>query len=82
MTGNFLNDTWDRITSMTVPKPERTAQLLCGIINLFLFGVGTLIAGVLENNLPDVAIGILQLCVPFVGWIWSFVWGILMILDK
>jgi hypothetical protein len=73
----------DRITGMIVPKAnDRTAQILCGICNCFLFGVGTIIGGVLDNNLPDVAIGLLQLCVPFVGWLWSIIWGILMILDK
>ncbi|CAB9507050.1 expressed unknown protein [Seminavis robusta] len=82
MTGNFFGETWDRIKSFTVPKPERNAQILCGICNCFFFGIGTIVAGIIENNLPDVAIGVLQLCVPFVGWVWSVIWGILMILDK
>ena len=73
----------DRTKGLIVPKAgDRTAQIICGICNCFLFGVGTIIAGALDNCLPDVAIGLLQLFVPFVGWIWSIIWGILMILDK
>ena len=78
----FFSETWLRIKGLEVPKPKRNAQIGCGILNCFFFGVGTIIAGILENNLPDVAIGVMQLCIPFVGWIWSICWGILMVADK
>ncbi|KAH9255274.1 hypothetical protein BASA81_006714 [Batrachochytrium salamandrivorans] len=55
-------------------------QLLLGVLNCFLFGVGVIIAGALNNSLVDVVIGILQLCIPFVGWIWAVLWGVLMVL--
>lgn len=55
-------------------------QLVLGVLNCFLFGVGVMIAGALNNNLVDVVIGILQLCIPFVGWIWAVIWGVLMVL--
>lgn len=57
-----------------------TAGLVLGIINLFLFGIGVIIAGALEGDLADVVIGVLQLCIPFVGWAWAIFWGILMII--
>jgi len=78
----FFSETWLRITTLTVPTPSRNAQICCGILNCIFFGCGTIIAGILENNLPDVAIGLLQLCIPFVGWIWSICWGIMMIVGK
>lgn len=59
---------------------DKNLQLICGILNCFLFGIGTIIAGALSNSLADVVIGILQLVIPFVGWVWSVIWGILMIM--
>lgn len=38
--------------------------------------------GAMENSGADVIIGIMQLFIPLVGWIWSWVWGTLMILNK
>lgn len=67
-------------TSM-YPTVERTpwgiVALVLGIIGLG--GVGTIIAGAVskENLVRDIVIGILQLIIPFVGWIWGLVWGIL-----
>lgn len=55
--------------------------LVCGILNLFFFGVGTIIAAILDDlNVANLIIGILQLVLPFVGWIWSIIWGVLMII--
>jgi hypothetical protein len=56
-----------------------TIGLVLGIINLFLFGIGVIIAGAIEGDVADIIIGLLQLCIPFVGWIWAIIWGILMI---
>ena len=36
-------------------------------------------AGVLSNDSNDIIIGILQLLLVFVGWIWAWIWGFLMI---
>jgi hypothetical protein len=44
-----------------------------------LSGIGTIILGVLRENLWVVVAGVLQLCLPFVGWIWSIIWGVLII---
>ena len=76
----FFSETANRIKTLTVPAPaNRNVQIALGIVNCFFFGIGTIIAGIMENNLPDVAIGVGQLCIPFVGWIWSIVWGLKMI---
>jgi hypothetical protein len=60
---------------------QANAQIVLGIINLFFFGFGTMIAGFLENDMADVLIGIGQLLIPFFGWIWSVVWGVLMLIQ-
>ncbi len=43
-------------------------------------GVGVIIAGVVEEKTADIVIGILQLLVPFLGWLWAVIWGILMMI--
>jgi len=54
--------------------------IVCGIIDCIFFGIGTIVAGALEGDVADIIIGVLQLVLPFVGWIWSVIWGILMII--
>lgn len=66
-------------TTLKTPGSGMIA-LICGILNCFLFGIGTIVAGALDGSLADVIIGILQLVLPFVGWIWSIVWGVIMII--
>jgi hypothetical protein len=44
--------------------------------------VGVIIAGVVNEDMPDVVVGLLQLFVPFVGWIVAVFWGVLMILRR
>jgi hypothetical protein len=44
--------------------------------------VGVIIAGVVNEDMPDVVVGLLQLVVPFVGWIVAVFWGVLMILRR
>lgn len=68
--------------ALEVPAPDQpNAQIILGIINLFFFGFGTMIAGFLENDMADVLIGIGQLLIPFIGWIWSVLWGVLMLIQ-
>jgi hypothetical protein len=71
-----------KTTRCDVPSPERNVQIILGIINLFLFGFGTMIAGFMTNDMADVMIGIGQLLIPFIGWIWSVIWGVLMLLNR
>ena len=74
---------WDRIVNMEVPIVDgECLQIVLGIINCIFFGVGVLIAGLVTGNGLDVIIGLLQLVVPFVGWLWALVWGVLMVLNR
>lgn len=56
-------------------------QFLLGLLNCIVFGVGVLVAGIINGDMADVLIGVLQLVLPFVGWIWALMWGVLMILE-
>jgi hypothetical protein len=54
----------------------------CELVNFLFFGIGTIVAGFIAYDLSDVLIGLGQLFIPFVGWLWSIAWGVLMICDK
>lgn len=62
--------------------PWGIVALILGIFGLG--GVGTIIAGVIDgkNLVRDIVNGILQLVIPFVGWLWGLIWGILIFLRK
>lgn len=68
------------------PQVEQTPWgIVALILGIFaLGGVGTIIAGVIDgkNVVRDVVNGILQLVIPFVGWLWGLIWGILIFLRK
>ena len=72
----------DFVTHVTTCKTPASGvvSIICGILDCFLFGIGTIIAAIIDFNAVDIVIGILQLVIPFVGWIWSIVWGIVMII--
>lgn len=72
----------NKTANLTVPRPERNLQIVLGIVNLFFFGIGTIIAGFMTNSMADVLIGVGQLLIPFVGWLWSVVWGVLMLMGR
>lgn len=73
------DDIIDHIKGLKTPGSGMIG-LVCGIVNIILFGIGTIIAGALEGNMADVIIGVLQLVLPFIGWIWSIIWAVLMII--
>ncbi|XXQ34418.1 Transmembrane protein [Plasmodiophora brassicae] len=80
---NFFGDVVDHTRKGKVPRVgNRIIQVLLGLINCVLFGVGTIFAALVEKSWPDVLIGVLQLILPILGWVWSIIWGILMIVDK
>lgn len=68
---------------LEVPLVDKggAAQFLLGLINCIFFGVGVLLAGLINKDMADVVIGLLQLALPFVGWVWALMWGVLMILE-
>eukprot|EP01133_Synstelium_polycarpum_P008006 gene8006-9405_t len=71
----------DNFMPSAIPSLESNIMIICGILDFFLFGIGTIILGVLDNcNVWCVIIGILQLCIPFVGWLWSIIWGVIILM--
>jgi hypothetical protein len=81
----LLSRTCEKTKTLTTPKlgaDMRGVEMCLGITNCILFGFGTMIGGVMTADIPDVIIGLLQLFIPFVGWLWSILWGILMIMGK
>jgi len=76
----LIEDVINKTKNLTVPiMGNQLLQVGLGIMNCFLFGIGMMVAGILNNSLPDIVIGLLQLVIPVVGWIWAVVWGILMV---
>lgn len=63
-----------------VPTVQRSPWgILCLILNIVpIPGVGTIVAGVVskENMTRDIIKGILQIVIPFLGWIWGIIDGI------
>ena len=80
--GNVCEEATSKTMSFTTPKVENRGVLIClGITNCIFFGIGTMIAGFMANDLADVLIGCGQLFIPFVGWIWSIIWGVVMVAE-
>jgi hypothetical protein len=80
---NVCEDAWIKTKKGIVPKLEsRSMSIFLGIVNFLFFGIGTIVAGFISYDLSDVLIGLGQLFIPFVGWLWSIAWGVLMICDK
>lgn len=59
------------------PVVEMNLALVCLVINIFVPGIGTIVAGVVGNK-PMIGRGIAQLllAIIIVGWIWALVTGI------
>ncbi|EWM23513.1 hypothetical protein Naga_100352g1 [Nannochloropsis gaditana] len=76
----FLADVQKEVCDGEVPAlPLRWWGLFAGILNFFFFGWGTILAGVRSDRPTTIFIGVLQFILPVVGWIWSMVWGYLLI---
>ena len=67
----------DPIYPIVDRTPWGILALILGI--LALGGVGTIIAGVISKKhmTRDIVFGVLQIVIPFAGWLWGLVWGIL-----
>ncbi|PHJ22448.1 transmembrane protein [Cystoisospora suis] len=78
-----VNDIFNRTVHLTVPRApsdkDRIPYVLLGLLNCFFFGLGMIIIGFMENDVVNMMIGVLQLLLPVVGWIWAVVWGVLII---
>ncbi|KAH0472453.1 MAG: uncharacterized protein KVP18_003381 [Porospora cf. gigantea A] len=72
----------NRIKNLEVPIGDKALTIGMAILNFFLPGIGTLIMGAVADNKDDMIIGLLQFLLAFliIGWIWSIVWGVLMII--
>lgn len=78
---SVCNTILDRFTRLEVPTPpsadDKAMYILLGVVNCLIFGLGMIIIGAMKNDMADLLTGVLQLCLPFVGWLWGLVWGIL-----
>lgn len=63
-----------------VPQTQRSPMgIVCLVLGIVgLGGLGTIIAGVMGKSdvTTHVIRGILQLVIPFLGWLWGFIDGI------
>ncbi|SCL99027.1 conserved Plasmodium protein, unknown function [Plasmodium chabaudi chabaudi] len=65
----------DKIRNMEVPENGNSSiNVMLGVVNIFFFGFGMIAIGILNKDPDDLIIGILQLLVPLVGWIWAILW--------
>lgn len=73
----------EKVKTIDVPvlEPE-SLQITLGVLNCIIFGLGVLIAGIVKEDRGDIIIGLLQMLLPFLGWIWAIVWGITMIVRR
>ncbi|GBG27546.1 Hypothetical Protein FCC1311_037692 [Hondaea fermentalgiana] len=77
-----FSDALARTKAVDVPHVNgKLLQIALGILNCVFFGVGVIIAGFLTDSVPDMLIGVLQLVIPFVGWVWAVGWGVVMVLN-
>eukprot|EP00283_Hemiselmis_rufescens_P009583 CAMPEP_0173433806 /NCGR_PEP_ID=MMETSP1357-20121228/11112_1 /TAXON_ID=77926 /ORGANISM="Hemiselmis rufescens, Strain PCC563" /LENGTH=84 /DNA_ID=CAMNT_0014398545 /DNA_START=32 /DNA_END=286 /DNA_ORIENTATION=+ len=74
-----LTEAWEDTKGQKVPSIAKAWAAICLLLNVFLPGVGSAVAGIMEKRWSTVLIGVLQLatCWFIVGWIWSIYWGYL-----
>mmetsp|Transcript_36648 Transcript_36648/g.57242 ORF Transcript_36648/g.57242 Transcript_36648/m.57242 type:complete len:95 (+) Transcript_36648:80-364(+) len=75
---NPCGEVWDEIVKQEVPNVgSNTWGLLCFILNIFLPGIGSIVAGVKGDKTSTMIVGVLQFVTGWfiIGWIWSIWWG-------
>jgi hypothetical protein len=79
----LIEGLYHKITHLKVPHgTRREYQIILGLLNLYFFGAGTAVAGLMQKDLSHSVIGIAQLFFPGAGWMWSIFWGLKMILGR
>eukprot|EP01088_Endostelium_zonatum_P022343 TRINITY_DN9509_c0_g1_i1.p1 TRINITY_DN9509_c0_g1~~TRINITY_DN9509_c0_g1_i1.p1 ORF type:complete len:114 (-),score=16.61 TRINITY_DN9509_c0_g1_i1:108-449(-) len=77
----------ERNMGLAVPAVSPIIGVIALIINFFIPGLGTALAGCLGSDGKvcfHLIIGLLQFLLTFllIGWIWGLIWGVWMILQK
>ncbi|KAL0490980.1 hypothetical protein AKO1_009775 [Acrasis kona] len=68
-----------------VPKLSSPWHIICFILNVFTPGIGTILAALVTKSATkrkwNLLFGVLQLVLAafIIGWLWSVVWGLLML---
>ncbi|CRG95341.1 conserved Plasmodium protein, unknown function [Plasmodium gallinaceum] len=71
----------NKISNLEVPENGNSSvNIILGVLNIFFFGMGMIILGIINKDIDDLIIGILQFITPIVGWIWAIIWGVLIII--
>mmetsp|Transcript_52667 Transcript_52667/g.128682 ORF Transcript_52667/g.128682 Transcript_52667/m.128682 type:complete len:91 (-) Transcript_52667:203-475(-) len=78
----LLNEVVMDIKGQRVPSMTQGMGVLLLLVNIFLPGIGSIIAGLLTGKMSTAVIGILQFVLAFciIGWLWSIWWGVLFVL--
>eukprot|EP00918_Siedleckia_nematoides_P078464 GHVU01171686.1.p1 GENE.GHVU01171686.1~~GHVU01171686.1.p1 ORF type:complete len:187 (-),score=11.66 GHVU01171686.1:311-871(-) len=74
---------WHRLVNFQVPMPgynEQTLYIVLAILNIFIPGLGMILQGAIGKDTPNLLVGVFQLLVPLVGWIWGIIWGVIWII--
>ena len=68
--------------AMMVPKVDKMIAIVLLVVNIFLPGIGTIVAAIMDGfDVKNVIFGCLQflLAALLIGWVWAIFWSILMI---
>mmetsp|Transcript_23867 Transcript_23867/g.49937 ORF Transcript_23867/g.49937 Transcript_23867/m.49937 type:complete len:94 (+) Transcript_23867:30-311(+) len=78
--GNIFEEMWDDVKNQSVPAMDSANMgILILLLNIFLPGIGSIVAGVMKSKTSTIVLGVIQLLTSafILGWIFSIWWGIL-----